>query len=140
MSAAAISQHIRKFEDYVGKDVFTRLNNRVVLTDAGRTLFERTADALPAISEATTQMRTDRGTRGRMGISCIDSLAETWMLPVLTTFCNSREGFRFDLRIEPDPVDLGRGEGIWPRAPDPAVIGGSPKVRSTVSDAFPVSK
>ena len=46
VTPAAISQHIRKLEDYFGKDLFQRLNNRVILTDAGQAILAGTAAAL----------------------------------------------------------------------------------------------
>ena len=122
VSAAAISQHIRKLEDYLGKDMFTRLNNRVILTDAGHAIFAGTADALQAISDTTGEMMSDRS-RSRLVISGIESVAETWLLPRLVAYCRVEPEFRFDLRVEPDPVDfarfnidlrLGYGAGHYP--------------------------
>jgi LysR family glycine cleavage system transcriptional activator len=49
VTPAAISQHIRKLEDYFGKDLFQRLNNRVILTDAGQAILAGTAAALQQI-------------------------------------------------------------------------------------------
>jgi DNA-binding transcriptional LysR family regulator len=43
VSPAAISQHIRKLEDFLGKDLFKRMNNRVSLTDAGHAILLVTA-------------------------------------------------------------------------------------------------
>lgn len=71
VSAAAISQHIRKLEDFFGKDMFVRLNNRVTLTDAGHAIFAGTADALQSISDATAQLMSDRS-RTRLVISTLD--------------------------------------------------------------------
>ncbi len=122
VSAAAISQQIRKFEDYLGKEVFSRLNNRVILTDAGRSAFDGTTGALHRIAETTAELRAERA-RGRLVISCIDSLGETWLVPRLAAYCRSHPDARFELRIEPDPVDFARsgadlrlGYGM---APDP---------------------
>ena len=80
VSPAAISQHIRKLEDYLGKQMFMRLNNRVVLTDAGHTIFAGTADALALISDTTGQLLFDRS-KSRLVISSIESVAEKWLLP-----------------------------------------------------------
>lgn len=127
VSAAAISQQIRKLEDYFGKDLFTRLNNRVILTDAGHAIFAGTADALQAISDTTGEMMSDRS-RSRLVISAIESMAEKWLLPQLVEFGRMQPGFRYDLRVEPDPVDfarfnidlrLGYGSGHYP---DQAVL------------------
>lgn len=107
VSAAAISQHIRKLEDYFGKELFQRRNNRVILTDAGHAIFAGTAGALQAISDTSVDLMSDRS-RSRLVISAIESLAEKWLLPRLADFCRTHPSFRFDLRVEPDPVDFAR--------------------------------
>jgi LysR family transcriptional regulator, glycine cleavage system transcriptional activator len=107
VSAAAISQQVRKLEQYLGKQLFQRLNNRVVLTDAGQTLFDGAATALQALSDTTRQMVTERS-RSRLVISAIESIAERWLLPRLARYALANPDFRFDLRVEPDPVDFGR--------------------------------
>ncbi|GAB1365000.1 LysR substrate-binding domain-containing protein [Rhodobacter sp.] len=107
ISPAAVSQQVRKLEDFLGKKVFARLNNRVVLTDAGQALFEGFGTALQMISD-TTEAQMLRRTRSRLVISCIGSLAERWLLPRLAAHAAAHPGFRFDLRVEPDPVDFAR--------------------------------
>lgn len=122
VSAAAISQHVRKLEDFFGKELFLRLNNRVILTDAGHAIFAGTAGALQAISDTAGDLMSDRS-RSRLVISAIESLADKWLLPRLVAFCCDRPEFRFDLRVEPDPVDfarhdidlrIGYGAGAYP--------------------------
>ncbi|MBL0374272.1 LysR family transcriptional regulator [Rhizobium sp. KVB221] len=107
VSSAAISQHIRKLEDYLGKQMFLRLNNRIVLTDAGHAIFDGAAVGLQLISEVTEQLVLDRS-RSRLVVSAIESVAERWVIPRLTSYSRSCPEFRFDLRVEPDPVDFAR--------------------------------
>lgn len=107
ISPAAISQHVRKLEDFMGKEMFTRRNNGVVLTDAGQALFSGTASALRTISQTTGDLISNRS-RSRLVISSLESVAEKWLAPRLIQFAARHPGFRFDLRVEPDPVDLVR--------------------------------
>jgi LysR family glycine cleavage system transcriptional activator len=107
VSPAAISQQIRKLEDHLGKDLFTRLNNRVVLTDAGQALAGGAAAGLQMIADAAGQLAADRS-RARLGISCIESVAEKWLLPRLAAYARQHPDLRFDLRVEGDPVDFSR--------------------------------
>lgn len=122
VTPAAISQHIRKLEDFFGKDLFLRRNNRVTLTDAGQSILSGTAGALQQISQTTLDLMSDRP-RNRLVISCIESVAEKWLLPRLAAFSRLHPDFRFDLRVEADPVDFSRhtidlrltyGLGIYP--------------------------
>lgn len=107
VSPAAISQQIRKLEDHLGKDLFTRLNNRVVLTDAGQALAGGVGAGLQMIADAAGWLATDRS-RARLGISCIESVAEKWLLRRLSSYARENPDLRFDLRVEPDPVDFAR--------------------------------
>jgi len=107
VSPAAISQHIRKLEDYFGKDLFMRMNNRVILTDAGHAIIVRTAEALQLISETTLDITSARS-RSRLVISSIESVAEKWLLPRLVEYSHAQPDFRFDLRVEADPIDFAR--------------------------------
>lgn len=107
VSAAAISQQIRKLEDYLGKQMFIRMNNRVVLTDAGHAIREGTAAGLQMISDSTVQLVSDRS-KSRLVISTIDSVAEKWLIGRLASYCRLYPDFRFELRVEPDPADFAR--------------------------------
>src|SRR6185436_12553167 len=46
VSPAAVSQQVRNLEDFLGKQLFMRFNNRVSLTDAGQAIFVGASDAL----------------------------------------------------------------------------------------------
>lgn len=107
VSAAAISQQIRKLEDYLGKQVFLRHNNRITLTDAGQEIFADFAAALQLISDATEEHVLKRS-KSRLIISSIESVAQTWLIPRLAELTRAHPDFRFDLRVEPDPVDFAR--------------------------------
>jgi LysR family transcriptional regulator, glycine cleavage system transcriptional activator len=107
VSPAAISQHIKKLEEFLGKQLFMRFNNRVVLTDAGSAVFSGASEALQSISEFTDTIMSDRS-RSRLVISTITSVADRWLQPKLAAFGLSNPGVRFDLRVEADPVDFGR--------------------------------
>lgn len=107
VSAAAVSQQIRKLEDHLGKQMFVRLNNRVVLTDAGHALLDGVAAGLQLISDTTEQLVSSRS-KSRLVLSTIESVAEKWFLPRLAAYARTHPDFRFDVRVEPDPVDFAR--------------------------------
>ncbi|MEI6799573.1 MAG: LysR substrate-binding domain-containing protein [Pseudomonadota bacterium] len=107
VSPAAISQHIRKLEDFLGKDMFMRMNNRISLTDAGHAVLLGTAEALQQISQTTAEITSDRS-RSQLVISSIDSVVEKWLLPRLAEYARTQPDFRFDLRVEADPIDFAR--------------------------------
>lgn len=107
VSAAAISQHVRNLETFLGKQLFMRFNNRIVLTDAGQSIFAGATEALQAITTVTRQAMTGKG-RQRLVISVLPSVAHRWMAPRLARFTAVSPDFRFELRVEDDPVDFAR--------------------------------
>lgn len=107
VTSAAVSQLVRKLETHLGKTLFQRLNNRVLLTDAGRVLLAAIAPALGELEEAAN--RTARtGTRRRLRVSAVPSLAECWLVPALPAFMDSHPRLKLDLAVEEDARD-----GTW---------------------------
>jgi LysR family transcriptional regulator, glycine cleavage system transcriptional activator len=109
VSPAAVSQQVKNLEEFLGKELFRRYNNRIVLTDAGQTIYSGASDALQSISAFTEQVVSGRA-RSRLVISALPSVAERWMEPKLAAFMREKPNFRFELRVEEDIVDFARHE------------------------------
>ena len=115
VSPAAVSQQVRNLEGFLGKQLFMRFNNRVVLTDAGRAIFAGASDALQAISTLTHQAMTGVA-KSRLVLSVLPSVAHRWLEPRLAAMVLEVPDLRFDLRVEEDPVDFARHDidlRIW---------------------------
>ena len=110
VSPAAVSQQVRKLEQYFDKKLFVRYNNRIVLTDAGTTIYTSAAPALQDLSGVTQQI-LEGAARSRLVVSVVPSLADTWLAPHLASFCRSTPGVGIETRVEDDPVDFAR-DGI----------------------------
>lgn len=109
VSAAAVSQQVKNLEDFLGKQLFRRYNNRIALTDAGQTIYSGASDALQSISAMTEQVVSGRA-RTRLVISSVPSMAERWMVPRLALYRQGVANFRFEMRSEEDLVDFTRYE------------------------------
>jgi LysR family glycine cleavage system transcriptional activator len=107
VSSAAVSQQVRNLEEFLGKQLFMRFNNRIVLTDAGQAIFAGATEALQSIATLTQQAMTGVARR-RLVISVLPSVAHRWMAPRLARFAALHRDFRFELRVEDDPVDFAR--------------------------------
>lgn len=107
VSPAAVSQQVRNLEEYLGKQLFMRFNNRVVLTDAGQAVYAGASESLQAISTLTEQIMSGHA-RSRLVISVITSIAERWLESRLAAFARQHPSIRIDLRVEQDPVDFAR--------------------------------
>ena len=108
VSPAAISQQVRNLETFLKRKLFTRLNNRIVLTDAGQAIHAGVSPALEDIA-ALTQRVLAGSSRAKLVVSVIPSLAECWFMPALADFAQAA-ALRIDLRVENDPVDFAGGE------------------------------
>jgi LysR family transcriptional regulator, glycine cleavage system transcriptional activator len=107
VSPAAVSQQVRKLEGFLGKRLFMRFNNRVVLTDAGQAIYAGASDTLQSISALTEHVMSG-GAKPRLVISALSSVALRWLEPRLVAFALEQRAVRVDLRIEDDPVDFAR--------------------------------
>jgi LysR family glycine cleavage system transcriptional activator len=109
VSPAAVSQQVRKLEQYFDKKLFLRYNNRIVLTDAGTTFYTSAAPALQDLSSVTQQI-LEGTARSRLVVSVLPSLASTWLAPRLAAYCRTTPGGGIETRIEDDPVDFARDD------------------------------
>jgi len=107
VSPAAVSMQVKKAEEFLGKTLFRRTHNSLLLTDAGRSYYPAVSEALIGISAATDQLMENEA-RSHIRISTIQSLAEKWVAPAVSRFRDMHPGTGVELRIEPDPVDLQR--------------------------------
>jgi len=108
VSPAAVSQQVRNLEAFFRRKLFTRLNNRVVLTDAGEAVQAGITPALEDIATLTRRVLAATG-RGKLVVSVIPSLAECWFMPAFAGFA-AAASLRIDLRIDDDPVDFADNE------------------------------
>lgn len=104
VTSAAVSQQVRNLEDHVGKRLFLRQGNQLLLTDAGREIQPRLEQALTEVAAVARQLREGTA-RPRLVVSVLPSVAEHWLAPALEGFA-SRGGL--DIRVEDDPVTFAR--------------------------------
>jgi len=109
VSPAAVSRQVRNLEDWLGRRLFTRLNNRVVLTDAGRVAADEAARALGRLARLGQRLGAGPA-RARLVLSVVPSLAERWVVPRLVEFLPRHPELGLDLRVEDDPVDFAGNE------------------------------
>jgi len=122
VSAAAVSLQVHKLEGFVGRKLFNRSHNRIMLTDAGRAIYPATAGAFGAISSLTERL-LEIDSKPRLVLSVLPSLAERWLAPRLGEFARVQPDVALEIRIEDDPLDLSKlridvrvtyGAGMYP--------------------------
>lgn len=105
VSPAAVSGQVRNLEDYLGKELFTRFNNRIALTDAGQAIFAGVSESLREISELSEKVKSG-STRSRLIVSVLPSVANRWLAPKLAWFAAHEQALRIEIRVEEDPIDF----------------------------------
>jgi LysR family glycine cleavage system transcriptional activator len=122
VSPSAISQHIKKLEDFYGRQLFIRHNNQLLLTDIARTVHAASSQMMNGLAELTEQL-LGGPVRSNLIVSLLPSLGVRWLNRRLPQFLDAHPEARLDLRLEEDPVDFFRnridvricyGEHLYP--------------------------
>ena len=122
VSPSAISQHIKKLEDFYGRQLFIRHNNQLLLTDIARQVHAASSQMMNGLAEMTEQL-LGGPVRSNLIVSVLPSLGVRWLNRRLPEFLEAHPDVRVDLRLEEDPVDFFRsridvricyGEHLYP--------------------------
>ena len=81
----AVSQQIRKLEEYFECQLFTRIRGRVILNPAGIALFAVVTDTLDRLDKVSTQIIQDSH-REILTVNVTSCFASHWLLPRLKDF------------------------------------------------------
>lgn len=109
ISQSAVSHHIRKLEDVLGRPLFQRHSKSISLTEAGQEMLEATQAGFDLIAEATARLRQSVET-APLRISLLPSFATNWLLPRIDRF-RARHS---NIEVQLDPTlalaDLAQGD------------------------------
>ncbi|HWA01126.1 MAG TPA: LysR substrate-binding domain-containing protein [Caulobacterales bacterium] len=123
LTHSAVSHRIRELEQRVGKPLFRRDGNTMVLTSAGAELLVQVRQGLSLLEQAFTPPGRQAGGTNAVVVSAVPSLASTWLFERLADFRESHPDVELSLRVseeladfQRDGVDLGvrLGLGGWP--------------------------
>ena len=122
VTPAAVSQQVKKLEDFLGQQLCIRRNNHLLLTDVGRSVHAASSETMDRLAAMTQQLFAG-SVRSRLIISVLPSLGVRWLNRKLPDFLCANPDVRVDLRLEDDPVDFFRnridvrvsyGEHLYP--------------------------
>lgn len=122
VTQGAVSQQIKTLEATLGVKLFSREQQRLVLTDMGRDYLDVVRDALDRIAAGTERL-LQRQTSGVLTVSTSPDFAAKWLVNRLARFAESHP--QIDLRIsataqhvdfvrEDVDVAVRHGDGNWP--------------------------
>jgi len=122
VTASAVSQHIKKLEDFYGRQLFIRRNNQLLLTDCARTVLATSSQVMDGLAELTDRL-LGGPVRSNLIVSVLPSVGVRWLNRRVPEFLDAHPDVRLDLRLEEDPVDFFRsridvrlcyGEHLYP--------------------------
>jgi LysR family glycine cleavage system transcriptional activator len=122
LTDSAVSHQLRRLENALGYDLFSKAGRGVVLTDAGQIFAKTIAAALQDIF-ATALLLSEAGQEGgKLDIACPPMFAGGWLAKHLKDFCQAHPNVECHIRLSenqriheiPD-VDIGIlfGSGGW---------------------------
>lgn len=86
VTPAAISHQIRTIEEYLGVDLFLRLNRSLELTEHGRRCFQEVSEGFAHLARAMTWVGTHRGDAKRLVVTAGPAFTAKWLVPRLSKF------------------------------------------------------
>jgi LysR family glycine cleavage system transcriptional activator len=122
VTPGAVSQQVKKLEDFFGRQLFIRRNHQLQLTDVGHAVYAASTEMIETLG-VMTQSLVRGNERTNLTVSVLPSVGVRWLNRTLPEFLREHPDLRIDLRLEEDPVDFFRtridvrlsyGEHIYP--------------------------
>jgi LysR family glycine cleavage system transcriptional activator len=107
VSAAAVSQQVRRLERYLDTSLFNRLARGLVLTEEGRDYLPELTAGFALLGESTARLRSQR-TGGVLTLTTLAAFANGWLLPRLAGFRERAPRIEVVLRTSRSLADFKR--------------------------------
>ncbi|MER2604394.1 MAG: LysR substrate-binding domain-containing protein [Siculibacillus sp.] len=106
LTQGAISRQIRALEEIVGVELFERVRQRVVLSEAGRAYLGDVRRSLGDLGEATHRVMGFAGTRGVLDLAVLPTFGARWLVPRLPRFLAAHPDVTIHMSARIEPFDL----------------------------------
>ncbi len=125
VTQSAVSRQIRQLEDYVGRPLFRRLKQRLVLTEPGESYAAAVRDLLDRAEAATLQLMAYGSGGGVLTVALLPTFGSRWLVPRLGDFTSRHPDIQLNLVTQVRPFDFAGseidvaihfGSEIWPGA------------------------
>ncbi len=122
LTQGAVSKQVRHLEDRLGVELFRRVRQRIVLTDAGRLYLHDIRGALEQMTAATRQVMSYAGSADVLNLAVLPTFGTRWLAPRLAGFARRHPdaGLNLSVRLQPfdfdeEPFDgaIHHGDPVW---------------------------
>jgi LysR family transcriptional regulator, glycine cleavage system transcriptional activator len=105
VTPSAISHAVSALEQRLGVKLFHRRVRQLLLTDAGRTYFDRLRPAFDEIAAATREISA-RHRADILTVASAPAFARAWLMPRLKPFLDAHPDIELRVRATSDPAEL----------------------------------
>ncbi|VFR31768.1 Glycine cleavage system transcriptional activator [plant metagenome] len=125
VTQGAVSKQVKSLEATVGVELFLRVRQGLMLTDAGRGYLSQIKGGLDQIETASLDLLSHRGQGGLLTLTSMPTFGAKWLIPRLTAFLRLRPDIRmeflphhrgYDFSMPKLDAAVRYGEGLWPGA------------------------
>lgn len=122
LTQGAISKQVRHLEDRLGMELFRRVRQRIVLTDAGRLYLHEIRGALEQLTTATRQVMSYAGNEDVLNLAVLPTFGTRWLAPRLAEFEKRYPGAGLNISVRLRPFDFSaepfdgavhHGDPVW---------------------------
>ena len=106
LTQGAISKQVRQLEDRLGVELFRRVRQRIVLTDAGRLYLHDIRGALQQMTDATRQVMSYAGNADVLNLAVLPTFGTRWLAPRLADFSLRYPDAALNISVRLQPFDF----------------------------------
>jgi DNA-binding transcriptional LysR family regulator len=103
LTEGAVSRQIGRLESYLGVLLFSRVKNKVHLTEDGQLYWEQVRSDLERIEAHTLNLIGRPSEGGVIELAAIPTFTNRWLIPRLPDFCARHPGITINISERPDP-------------------------------------
>ena len=131
VTQGAVSKQVKHLEAFVGVELFLRIRQGLVLTEAGRAYLAKIQAGLGQIEAATVELIAHQGRGGTLNLTCMPTFGARWLIPRLTAFMRQRPDIHVEFlphrQATISPPRAGRRRalrrGLWPGSGADYIVG-----------------
>lgn len=106
MSQSAVSKRVASLESYLGTQLFERVRQRIVLTEAGHHYLARIREALEIMEQATMDVLAFRRGESILNVATLPSFGNRWLLPRIGRFTAAHPQISLNVSARQWPFDV----------------------------------
>ncbi|MBV7485710.1 transcriptional regulator GcvA [Bordetella sp. BOR01] len=132
VTQGAVSKQVKHLEAFLGVELFLRIRQGLVLTEAGQSYLKKIQAGLGQIEAATVELIAHQGKGGTLHLTCMPTFGARWLIPRLATFMRVRPDIHVEFLPHRQGYDFSTpeldaavrfGDGIWPGSGADYIVG-----------------